>query len=72
MATYDVTESFGDKFKKGYDDLLNRLDSANNFYEAIAMKEESDRLKLRYVEEINKEVEKQKPDKPNDPENSRN
>lgn len=68
MATYDVTESFGDKFKKGYDDLLNRLDSANNFYEAIAMKEESDRLKLRYVEEINKEVEKQKPDKPNDPE----
>lgn len=52
MATYSVSESLGDKFKKSYDDLLARLDSANNFYEAIAMKEESDRLKMRYIEEI--------------------
>lgn len=60
VAVYLVGNQLGDKFKKGYDDLLNRLDSANNFYEAIAMKEESDRLKLRYIDEITKEFEKQK------------
>jgi hypothetical protein len=35
-------------------ELLNRLDSSHNFYEAIAMKEESDRLKMRCFEEIKK------------------
>jgi ABC-type lipoprotein export system ATPase subunit len=33
---------------------LDRLDSSHNFYEAIAMKEESDRLKMRCFEEIKK------------------
>jgi hypothetical protein len=63
MAAYGVADKFGNKFKQGYDDLLNRLDRANNFYEAIAMKEESDRLKLRYMEEIVREAEKRKADK---------
>jgi hypothetical protein len=49
------------KFKKSFDDLINRLDSANNFYEAIAMKEESDRLKMRCFDEISKKIEGSKP-----------
>ena len=60
MEAYDVADKFGKKFKQGYEDLLNRLDQANNFYEAIAMKEESDRLKLRYMNEITREAERQK------------
>lgn len=60
MAAYGVADKFGGKFKQGYDDMLDRLDRANNFYEAIAMKEESDRLKLRYMEEIVREAERQK------------
>jgi len=42
--------AFNNKFR----DLLVRLDSSHNFYEAIAMKEESDRLKMRCFEEIKK------------------
>lgn len=63
MAAYNIGEKFGRKFKQGYEDLLNRLDRANNFYEAIAMKEESDRLKLRYINEITREAERQKAEK---------
>jgi len=60
MADYSLAGELVPKFKKGYDDLLNRLDRANNFYEAMAMKEESDRLKLRYIKEITLEAERQK------------
>lgn len=56
-----------DRFKARYDDLLNRLDSANNFYQAIAMKEESDRLKLMCFEEIQAEEIKQQPQQPQTP-----
>lgn len=49
---YDCKDELYDKFNKEFKGLLNRLDSCNNFYEAIAMKEESDRLKLRCFEEI--------------------
>jgi hypothetical protein len=63
MAAYAVADKFGGKFKQGYEDLLDRLDRANNFYEAIAMKEESDRLKLRYMEEIVREAERRKAEK---------
>lgn len=55
------------KYKKRFDDLIFRLDSANNFFEAIAMKEESDRLKMRSFEEISVEVEKRKPKVPATP-----
>ena len=44
--------------------MIHRLDSANNFYEAIAMKEESDRLKIRLFNEIQEESKRRKP-KPN-------
>ena len=51
---YDCKDELYDKFNREFKGLLNRLDSCNNFYEAIAMKEESDRLKLRCFEEIEK------------------
>ena len=60
LSEYDFNEELRDKFKGRFDDLLQRLDSANNFYEAIAMKEESDRLKLRCFDEIQKEMAKNK------------
>ncbi|ABB14288.1 BREX system P-loop protein BrxC [Carboxydothermus hydrogenoformans] len=60
LSSYDFKDKYYEKFRKGFDDLLYRLDHANNFYEVIAMKEESDRLKQRYFEEIANEVEKQK------------
>lgn len=78
LELYDFRDELKSLFKARFDNLLARLDSANNFYEAIAMKEESDRLKLRCFDEIDKEKEKRKPkpvemppevfhdDKPND------
>lgn len=61
LNLYEFKEELSGKYKKRFDELLDRLDSANNFYEAIAMKEESDRLKMRCFEEISREVEKRKP-----------
>lgn len=58
LDIYEFRDEFSDKFKKKFDDLLNRLDSANNFYEAIAMKEESDRLKMRCFDEITREADR--------------
>jgi hypothetical protein len=55
-----------EKLKSRYDDLISRLDHANNFYQAIAMKEESDRLKLMCFKEIQAEIEKRRP-KPEPP-----
>jgi hypothetical protein len=61
LDLYDFGEELKSKFKARFDNLLSRLDSANNFYEAIAMKEESDRLKIRCFDEIEKEKAKRKP-----------
>jgi len=66
---YDCKDELYDKFNKEFKGLLNRLDSCNNFYEAIAMKEESDRLKLRCFEEVKelrnkKAQEQEEKDKP--------
>jgi len=61
LELYDFRDEFRGNFKLRFDNLLNRLDSANNFYEAIAMKEESDRLKIRCFDEIEKEKAKRKP-----------
>jgi hypothetical protein len=60
MAAYNASDTLRNKIMNGFDDLLDRLDSANNFYEAVAMKEESDRLKLRYITQITTEAEKEK------------
>ncbi len=60
LAAYEVAGELGLKINRGYEDLLGRISRANNFYEAIAMKEESDRLKQRYIQEIIKEAERKK------------
>jgi hypothetical protein len=52
LEQYNFEYELSDKVDEKFKDLLARLDSSNNFYEAIAMKEESDRLKLRFFEEI--------------------
>lgn len=54
-------DEFYDSFKSRFDSLLRRLDSSNNFYEAIAMKEESDRIKLRSFDDIEKEAIRREP-----------
>ncbi len=64
LSKYELKPVLFDRFKGRFDDLLNRLECANNFYEAIAMKEESDRLKLRCFDEIAEELAKRKPAEP--------
>lgn len=54
IELYDFKDELKLGFKNQFTALLERLDSANNFYEAIAMKEESDRLKQRCYEKIEK------------------
>lgn len=61
LSIYEFKDEFYSKFKNKFDNLLSRLDSANNFYEAIAMKEESDRIKIRCFDEINREKQRRKP-----------
>lgn len=63
----DIKEVLYNKFKGRYDDLINRLDHANNFYQAIAMKEESDRLKLMCFNEIQTEIMRRIPPQPDTP-----
>lgn len=54
VELYDFKDELYPNFSVKFSELLNRLDSANNFYQAIAMKEESDRLKIRCFNEIEK------------------
>jgi hypothetical protein len=54
LELYDFKDELAGAFNNKFRELLNRLDSSHNFYEAIAMKEESDRLKMRCFEEIKK------------------
>jgi hypothetical protein len=69
LELYDFKDELLGKFNNKFRDLLDRLDSSHNFYEAIAMKEESDRLKMRCFEEIKKTAlekskEREKDDQP--------
>jgi hypothetical protein len=61
LDKYDFKDELRPRFMEKFNNLLNRLDSANNFYEAIAMKEESDRIKIRCFDEIDKEKIKRRP-----------
>ena len=54
LELYDFKDELSTGFNNKYRELLERLDTSHNFYEAIAMKEESDRLKMRCFEEIKK------------------
>ncbi|WP_018248942.1 BREX system P-loop protein BrxC [Orenia marismortui] len=56
LAEKELPEVFEEKIKRGFINLLDRLDRANNLYQVIAMKEESDRLKIRSIEDIRKKV----------------
>lgn len=53
-----ASEQLRSECEKEFDSLLYRIDHANNMYEAIAMKTESDRLKIRLIEKINAEYKK--------------
>ncbi|MDR1204618.1 MAG: BREX system P-loop protein BrxC [Peptococcaceae bacterium] len=53
-----LTASFGSRINGQFRALLERLAHANNIYEAIAMRTESDRLKLRLCDEIQKEYDR--------------
>lgn len=55
---YGFDKELRNEFELKFDNLLKRLDSANNFYEVIAMKEESDRIKIRCFDAIEREKEK--------------
>ncbi len=61
LKLYGFKDELTDKFKESFANLINRLDKANNFYEVISMKEESDRLKMNCFDEIEKEKVKRKP-----------
>jgi hypothetical protein len=59
LELYPCSKRLVTDFQTRFNALLDRLESCNNFYEAIAMKEESDRLKLRCFEEIYKKKQEQ-------------
>jgi len=52
LRKFELDINFQAQIKKPFEDLLDRIDSVNNFYKAIAMKTESDILKLRSFETI--------------------
>ena len=62
LERHDFRDRLSSKFRTRFDQLLERLASANNFYEVIAMKEESDRLKIRSFDDIEIEKAKQIPE----------
>lgn len=67
LSMYDFKDEYYESFNNRFTDLLYRLDHSNNFYEAIAMKEESDRIKLRILNEIQNIIRVRKPKVPVEP-----
>lgn len=60
MTKRDLSELFGSKVQREFYSLLDRLSKANNIYEAISMRTESDRLKLRFFDEFASEENRKK------------
>ena len=59
LELYDFKDELSDKFDNRFNELLNRLNSSHNFYEAIAMKKS--RIDWKWVfEEIKNRLEKKK------------
>lgn len=58
----ELKRDFSTTFRARFHALEEKLDHANNLYEAIAMQVESDRLKVRCMEEIEQELNKRTPD----------
>lgn len=52
LSKFELEDSFQKRITKPFDDLLDRIDTVNNFYKAIAMRSESEILKLRCFETI--------------------
>jgi len=52
LHKFELDSGLQKRIKKPFEDLLTRIDSVNNFYKAIAMKTESEILKLRSFETI--------------------
>lgn len=52
----DVTSTIAANVRDQFLSLKSRLESVNNFYEAIAMQTESDRLKVRFMQAIQREL----------------
>ena len=57
----ELKEKLAGTFRARFHALEEKLDHANNLYEAIAMEVESDRLKVRCMEEIEFELNNRKP-----------
>lgn len=57
----EIKSTFFNQFKNNFDGIKDRLNRVNNFYEAIAMQTESDRLKVRCIDDIANEIERRKP-----------
>lgn len=53
-----VKTEYAETFRQRFSDLKSRLDQVNNFFEAIAMQTESDRLKVRCIDELNEAIAK--------------
>lgn len=53
-----IRAELASQFREDFNNLKDRLDRVNNFFEAIAMQTESDRLKVRYIDKIQQEVNK--------------
>lgn len=56
-----LKSKFSSTFRSRFQALEEKLDHVNNLYEAIAMEVESDRLKVRCMDEIEKELNSRKP-----------
>jgi hypothetical protein len=67
LIQYDFKDGLLVKFNERFEGLLVRLIKTRNFYEIIAMKDESDRLKLNCFDEIEKENSKKTSDLDNNP-----
>ena len=62
LEKHSFKDELSSRFHDSFKDLLERLEACNDFYQAIAMKEESDRLKLRcfdHIEKIRQEKERE-------------
>lgn len=52
LSKHELKQVFVDEIRKPFETLLVKINSANNFYKAIAMKTESEILKIRSFEKI--------------------
>ncbi len=61
-----LMDKFGDRYNSSFDDLINRAESCDNVAKVNSFKIEANTLKMRYLNEIAKELEKQRPTKPDE------